>query len=924
MLKNLKLRTKLAVVLLVPLVALVAISAVGVRDRWDDAAAARKDKQVTELLAARVELTHQLQVERIWLSLTGSTAVAQQLEANGSLLRTARTDYEQRAAAVRSVDPVLQRAIDDAAARLAELDAARPTGGRVATQGSVTAYDTALEALGRVGVVAARAGGTAARLDRASMVDLAGLKSGYATLAARSTLAINAGLPAAQLEPLRQQVLVLDEQERSFLATASPESRAVYEEQTAASATASTTLARFLSTGSDRVVPADKNAWINDAVARLTALRQVEAVLTNSVGQAAASAEADAAAAARNAALVVTAVVLLTLLVASLIARSIARPITRLTAAANMLADERLPALVEQMRRPDAATPHEPVPLPIGSKDEVGQLARALDKIQGVTRTVADEQAVVLRKGIGDIFVNLARRNQTLLDRQIEFLDQLEAAEEDPDVLQDLFKLDHLATRMRRNAESLLVLAGAEPPRRRGRPVDMADVVRVAVGEVEHFARVQLRSLDDATVAGSVAVDVAHLLSELMENATQFSPPETSVEVTGARTATGDYHLVVADQGIGMTAEQLADANDLISHPPPVGLSISRSLGFTVIGRLAERHTLTVHLEASPGGGVRATVALPAALLDPAPSGRAASGPPLTSRHTPAASMAMATPATPAPADGDLPLFGPASSGPTPPPALPPAMPAAETTPPTVTPPRPVPPVPATWDAPAPAAPAPSAAAASTALTAPAVPPAPALPSPPTAEQPDAPGAPLLARRPVVRPGAASTPSMRPVAPPPAPSTAPAGEQLPTPVAPPTVHAAPPAPAPAPPPAEGPAAAPLPRRAPAAELAPEGLPRRTPTADVAPEGLPVRTPAAARAPGAPGAAGAPAADAPSALEGLTQRVPRAEQAAARPATSAARASQRSPEEVRDMLSRYRSGLKKGRTEDDAPPAGPPA
>jgi signal transduction histidine kinase len=875
MLKNLRLRTKLAVVLLVPLVALVAISAVGVLDRRHDATAAREDKQVTELLAARVELTHQLQVERVWMSLTGSTAVAQQLEANSSALRTARGEYDRRAASVRALDPVLQTAIDDAAARLTELDAARPTGGRLPSQSSIAVYDTALEALGRVGTVAARTGGTAARLDRASMVDLAVLKGGYATLAARATLGINAGVPAAQLEPLRQQVLVLDDQERSFLAAASADARAVYEQQTATAAAATTTLARFLSTGSDRVVPSDKNAWVNDVVARLNALRQVEAVLTNSVGQAAAAEEADAAAAARNAALVVTAVVLLTLLVASLVARSIARPITRLTAAANVLADERLPSLVEQMRRPGAMPVRDPVPLPIGSKDEVGQLARALDKIQGVTGTVADEQAVVLRKGIGDIFVNLARRNQTLLDRQIEFLDQLEAAEEDPDVLQDLFKLDHLATRMRRNAESLLVLAGAEPPRRRGRPVDMADVVRVAVGEVEHFARVQLLSLDDATVAGAVAVDVAHLLSELMENATQFSPPETAVAVTGSRTATGDYLIVVADQGIGMTAEQLSEANDLIAHPPPVGLSISRSLGFTVIGRLAERHALTVHLQPAPDGGIRATVGLPAGLLDPAPTGRAGSAAPRPARPGPAASMVMADPAPATPSDGDLPLFGPATA------------PAA------------------TWATPAaPVADLPSA---------PAVPSAPAAPVERPVERPveGPPGSPAFLRPPVVRPSGPTPLPVRPTPPATAVpvSEAPSRETSPVLPAPPTVHAAP-APAPAVPVSEAPTAAPLPRRTP---VAPAGEP--------APDGLPLRTPAATRAPVSPAAA---VADPASALEGLTQRVPRTEQAASRPAGSDARASQRSPEEVREMLSRYRSGLKKGRNEDDASPAGPPA
>ena len=231
-----------------------------------------------------------------------------------------------------------------------------------------------------------------------------------------------------------------------------------------------------------------------------------------------------------------------------------------------------------------------------------------------MTIEVAEEQGALLRKGIGDIFINLARRNQTLLDRQIEFIDQLEANEEDPDQLDNLFKLDHLATRMRRNAESLLVLAGAEPPRRRGRPVALADVVRVAIGEVEDFARISLLALDDVTVGGNVAVDLAHLLSELMENATHFSPPDTTVEIVGHRSEDG-YTLSVSDQGIGMSADQLAEANTQLARPPLVGLALSRSLGFIVIGRLASRFGVAVKLTSSPSGGVTALVTLPPELV---------------------------------------------------------------------------------------------------------------------------------------------------------------------------------------------------------------------------------------------------------------------------------------------------------------------
>ncbi len=305
------------------------------------------------------------------------------------------------------------------------------------------------------------------------------------------------------------------------------------------------------------------------------------------------------------------------LLIAFYVARAVTVPLKKLTAAAYTLSTDKLPGLVERLRNPDesGATLSEALtPIDINSKDEIGQLADAFNSIQHVTIEVAEEQGALLRKGIGDIFINLARRNQTLLDRQIEFIDQLEANEEDPDQLDNLFKLDHLATRMRRNAESLLVLAGAEPPRRRGRPVSLADVVRVAIGEVEDFARISLLALDDVTVGGNVAVDLAHLLSELMENATHFSPPDTTVEIVGHRAEDG-YTLSVSDQGIGMSADQLAEANTQLARPPLVGLALSRSLGFIVIGRLASRFGVAVRLTSSPSGGVTALVTLPPELV---------------------------------------------------------------------------------------------------------------------------------------------------------------------------------------------------------------------------------------------------------------------------------------------------------------------
>ncbi|MBI2709569.1 MAG: sensor histidine kinase [Actinobacteria bacterium] len=309
----------------------------------------------------------------------------------------------------------------------------------------------------------------------------------------------------------------------------------------------------------------------------------------------------------------------LSLVLAWVVAASITRPINRLTGAVDELAQDQLPRLVDSLQNPaeedvshlaDSMAPIRDV----GGSKEISHLAEAVNSIQRTAVDVATEQARLLRKGIGEMFVNLARRNQALLDRQIEFIDQLERDEEDPDQLENLFRLDHLATRQRRNAESLLVLAGAEPNRRRGRPVAMGDVVRAALGEVEDYGRIEIVSLDDVDVTSQSAPDIAHLLSELMENSAAFSPPETNVEVAGQRNADG-YVLTITDHGIGMSAEQLAEANQLLAQPPLMGLSMSRSLGFIVIGRLSQRFGITVRLMASPSGGVTALVTVPEAVL---------------------------------------------------------------------------------------------------------------------------------------------------------------------------------------------------------------------------------------------------------------------------------------------------------------------
>jgi len=309
----------------------------------------------------------------------------------------------------------------------------------------------------------------------------------------------------------------------------------------------------------------------------------------------------------------------LTLLLIWFVSRAVVGPVRRLTAAAREMSQRQLPALVESLRTGGDVSEIKPTHIDVQSEDEIGELAKAFNDVEAVTFQVAKEQSELLRKGMGDLFVNLARRNQSLVQRQLELLDDLERNEHDPAALDALFKLDHMATRMRRNAESLLVLSGAEQPRQWQQPIGLIDVVRAAAAEIADFPRVELVGIDDdLAVSGRAVSDVAHLLAELLENATSFSPPETAVVVSGAVSATG-FVLAVSDQGIGMLPDRIAEANTLLAHPPVVGLALSRALGLHVVGSLAQRHNITVELRPGAPGGLVALVALPTAVLEPRP-----------------------------------------------------------------------------------------------------------------------------------------------------------------------------------------------------------------------------------------------------------------------------------------------------------------
>ncbi|MEM7141419.1 MAG: ATP-binding protein [Actinomycetota bacterium] len=911
MLKRIKVRGKLLMLLATPLVAVMVFAYSGIIDRQDRTGFQEREARIAELADAGADLSLAVQIERIRLleieklSVLGSDPMGAERGETDAQLARWRVAYD--AARGDLTDPALRAEFDDLSVRLTEnITPDRPAN---------TVTLTILAGVGRtIEETTLSLVTEATDLDLfqalSNLNSLINIQSSYATITSVGSEAIFVGevravaatlITEAELKAERNIAEFWTSADASYLETYQRNQNAdILPTPNSGQVDALAEIEEFI--GMDQA--GSTLDWLLRGEAQLRALNEI---MGNLASDATFAAQAEATVAneeAQSFLVLAGSVVLLALVMAVFVGRSISRPLIRLTRNAEQLSTEELPALVESLR--SAGRAEAPVLTPIEAKgrDEVAQLAHAISEIQQVTMDVAEEQSELLRRGISDIFVNLARRNQSLLDRQIDFIDQLESREENPDQLENLFRLDHLATRMRRNAESLLVLAGAEPTRRRGRPVEIVDVLRVAMGEIEDFSRISLMSVDASTVAGSVAVDLAHLMSEIMENATQFSPPEVDVDVVGYRIADGSYQLTLADKGIGMSAEQIATANKTLAEPPLVGLDLSRSLGFTVVSRLAHRLGVSVQLASGAEGGVTAVVTIPAEMVgeagaEMAPDTGVAETPPAPAAPVVEASQEptvdlMSPPdlaenpfgeSTPRFVE-DPPKAEPAADA-APTPALaeePPAtMPTAEAPPtqndelaalPTrrpTTPPAPAPePV-----AEAPTEPTPAAAADDTDLFAAFGAPTNVPPVPPTDPEQD-----LFA--PID--GGSALPTRQPTA---APADTPPAPEMPTQQLPVT-----PTPQPQPEPVAAPqAAAPLPTRDPAAvgavdqQVTSAGLIRRTPKQVDVPE-------ESKYAPGAtPATAGPPAAEA------------------------IAPASNRSPEEVRQMLSRYRSGLRKGRTPD---------
>ncbi|MDK1474775.1 nitrate- and nitrite sensing domain-containing protein [Streptomyces sp. 549] len=305
--------------------------------------------------------------------------------------------------------------------------------------------------------------------------------------------------------------------------------------------------------------------------------------------------------------------VLLSIVVSFRVGRGLVRDLGALRKEAHEVSGVRLPSVMRRLAAGEEVDVETEAPRLEYSQDEIGQVGQALNTLQRAAMEATVKQAD-MRRGVSEVFVNLARRNQVLLHRQLTLLDAMERRTENSDELADLFRLDHLTTRMRRHAEGLVILSGAAPSRQWRKPVQLMDVVRAAVAEVENYERIEVRRLPCLAVEGPAVGDLTHLVAELLENATAFSPPHTAVQVLGERVPNG-FALEIHDRGLGMPAEAMLEANLRLAETPEFELSDTDRLGLFVVSRLAQRQGVRVSLQQSPYGGTTAVVLVPASVL---------------------------------------------------------------------------------------------------------------------------------------------------------------------------------------------------------------------------------------------------------------------------------------------------------------------
>ncbi|HEV3497574.1 MAG TPA: nitrate- and nitrite sensing domain-containing protein [Actinomycetes bacterium] len=673
MFRNFPIRTKLIIALLGPLLVLAVLALVGIRQNQAESDRAERSTNFARLAAGLAPLIHQLQAERS-LSISyidsGRRQWGSELLRQRRLVDRAAATYRAQAQRLGADDEVLAEKIEYGLSELGRLAEQRQTidrapivaselavaptielheeegeenlekateegHGPLVTPGAALEQytDTVSDLLDINGEIAPRSNDEALLKGVAASVALSRAKD--FTDSQRSLLqnvyttghfegaeyARLSALVAAEVIYTAQYDANATEAQHEFReeTVAGPEVEEVDELVAKALAPASADAPKL---------NVDPQEWFDAMSVKLDRMRTVEERLSADVIATSSAVKEGADRRAWLYSLLLAAALVLAVVLTLVTARSLIRPMRRLERAAEETATERLPGVVQRLQdgeQVDLAAESAP-PIEVRSRDEIGHLAEAFNSVHQVAVRVAGREAA-LRRSVGDMFLNLARRSQSLIERQLEVIDELEDSGSDAEVRAGLGELDHLATRMRRNAENLIILSGSEPARRWRGPIDLTQVVQASIEEVKEHTRVEVLPLDPVQLAGHAAADVMHLLAELIENAVTFSAPGTKALVAGQSIPAG-YLLAIEDQGLGMTDEQLVKVNERLAKPPDVDFALAKMLGFFVVTELASKHGIKVQLRHSWYGGITALVLLPRQLVvnpaEPGPANAAA------------------------------------------------------------------------------------------------------------------------------------------------------------------------------------------------------------------------------------------------------------------------------------------------------------
>jgi HAMP domain-containing protein len=667
--QNWPIRTKLLVALLGPLLVLAVLALVGIRHNQAESQRAARSTAFARLAAGLAPLIHQLQAER---SLSASYIDSDRRQWGPQLMRQRQTvdrvadAYRERARQLSADDPLLAEKIGYGLSELGRLPEQRRTVDNARIDPSELEVDPGielqeeegeeeLERSTRQGHGPLDAPGSALEQYTDTISDLLDINGEIAPRSdneqllkgVAASVAISRAKDFADAQrSLLQNVYTAhrfkgNEQTRlaalaaaeviytaQFDANATEAQREFREEQVSGPEVdrVEELVDRALARESANARHLDVNAqtWSGAMGVKLDRMRAVEQRLSADVIATATAVREGADRQALMDSLLLAVALVLAVALGLVTARSLIRPMRRLEAAAEETAERRLPGVVQRLQEgePVDLEAESAPPIEVRSRDEIGHLAEAFNSVHRVAVRVAGREAV-LRRSVGDMFLNLARRSQSLIERQLEVIDELERSGSRADVRAGLGELDHLATRMRRNAENLIILSGSEPARRWRGPIDLRDVVLASVEEVKEHTRVEVLPLDQLQLVGHAAADVMHLLAELIENAVTFSAPGTKALVAGQPLPAG-YLLEIEDQGLGMTDEQLVKVNQRLAKPPDIDFALARMLGFFVVTQLASRHGIKVQLRHSWYGGITALVLLPRQLLVNAPDAPAA------------------------------------------------------------------------------------------------------------------------------------------------------------------------------------------------------------------------------------------------------------------------------------------------------------